>query len=50
MYGSIILNLDMDRGELSVSSPGYFILSERAPGTHWKGAWVDAAIGLDSMK
>jgi hypothetical protein len=44
-----ILNLGT-RGELSASRPDRFTSKERAPGTHWIGAWVGPTAGLDTVK
>jgi hypothetical protein len=39
----------LDGGEWSVSRPGRFIPSERAPGTHWIGGWVGPRAVLDAV-
>jgi hypothetical protein len=38
-----------DGGEWSVSRPGRFIPTERAPGTLWIGGWVVTRAGLDAV-
>jgi hypothetical protein len=35
-------------GEWSDSRPGRFTPGERAPGTHWRGGWVDLKAGLEA--
>jgi hypothetical protein len=37
-------------GEWSSSRPGSIIPRERAPGTHWIGAWVGPRAGMDEME
>jgi hypothetical protein len=39
----------LDGSEWSASRPGRFTLRERAPGTHWIGAWVGFTAGLDTV-
>jgi hypothetical protein len=39
----------LDRGEWSVSRPGRFTPSERAPGTHWIRSWVDPGAGPNAV-
>jgi hypothetical protein len=41
--------IDPVGGEWSTSRPGRFTAGERAPGTHWRGGWVDLRAGLDDF-
>jgi hypothetical protein len=53
VYGGVVVQIDvfltpaLVGGEWSASHPGRFTPEERAPGTHWKGGWVDPRTGLD---
>jgi hypothetical protein len=50
MYSSThTLTSPLDGGEWSASRPGRFTLRERAPGTHWRGGWVDPRAVLDAV-
>jgi hypothetical protein len=46
----IFLTLALAGGEWSVLGPGRFTPTERAPGTHWIGGWVDPRAGLDDVE
>jgi hypothetical protein len=35
--------------ERSASRKGRYTPGERAPGTHWRGGWVDPRAGLDDV-
>jgi hypothetical protein len=50
MYRSTFLDLALVGGEWSTSRPGRFTPGERAPGTHWRGRWVDLRAGLDDLE
>jgi hypothetical protein len=39
----------LDGGEWSASRLSRFTLTERAPGTHWIGGWVDPRAVLDAV-
>jgi hypothetical protein len=45
-----MLDLPTGEEEWSVSRPGYIILRERAPGTHWIGGLVSTPTGLDAVE
>jgi hypothetical protein len=45
----IFLTSALAGGEWSASRPSCFTLGERAPGTHWRGGWVDPRAGLDDV-
>jgi len=44
-----ILDLALDGGDWSDSRPGRFTPTERDPGTHWIGGWVDPRACLDAV-
>jgi hypothetical protein len=44
------LSSALDGGKWSASRPGRFTPRERAPGTHWIGAWVGPTAGLDFVE
>jgi hypothetical protein len=46
----IFLTLALVEGQWSTSRPSRFTPGERAPGTHWKGGWVDLRAGLDDLE
>jgi hypothetical protein len=46
----IFLTSALVGGEWSASRPGRFIPTERVPGTHWIGGWVDPRAGLDDVE
>jgi hypothetical protein len=50
VYIHVFLTSALVGGEWSASHPGHFIPGERAPGTHWKGGWVDSRAGLDDVE
>jgi hypothetical protein len=51
MYGStFFLTSALVRGERSASRPDRFTPEEKAPGTHWKGGWVNPRAGLDHVE
>jgi hypothetical protein len=50
VYIHIFLTSALAGDEWSASLPGRFTPGERAPGTHWKGGWVDPRAGLDDVK
>jgi len=41
------LTLALDGGEWSVSHPSHFTPGERAPDTHWIGAWIGPRSSLE---
>jgi hypothetical protein len=49
-YIHIFLTSALAGGEWSASRPGCFIPWERAPGTHWIGAWVGPRAGFDNVE
>jgi hypothetical protein len=46
----VFLTSALDGIEWSASRTGRFTPGERAPGTHWIGAWVGPRAGLDNME
>jgi hypothetical protein len=50
VYIDIFLTSSLVGGEWSTSRPGRFTPGERAPGTHWRGGWVDLRAGLDDLE
>jgi hypothetical protein len=46
----VFLTSALVEGEWSASRPGHFNPGERAPGTHWRGGWVDPITGLDDVE
>jgi hypothetical protein len=45
----VLLTSALDGDEWSLSLPGRFTPSERAPGTHWIGGWVDPRATLNAL-
>jgi hypothetical protein len=50
VYVHIFLTSALAGGEWSTSRPGRFTPGERAPGTHWRGGWMDLRAGLDDLE
>jgi hypothetical protein len=50
VYIHTFLTTALAGGEWSASRPGCSTAGERAPGTHWKGGWVDPRAGLDDVE
>jgi hypothetical protein len=50
IYTQVFLTSALDGDQWSASLPDPFIPGERAPGTHWIGAWVGPRAGLDDME
>jgi hypothetical protein len=50
VYIHIFLTSALVGREWSTSRPGRFTPGERAPGTHWRGGWVDLRDGLDDLE
>jgi hypothetical protein len=50
VYIHVFLTSAVVGGEWSASRPGSFTPGDRAPGTHWIGAWVGARTGLDAVE
>jgi hypothetical protein len=46
----IFLTSAVVRGEWSTSRPAALPPGERAPGTHWRGGWVDLRAILDDLE
>jgi hypothetical protein len=45
----VFLSSALVGGEWSASRPCHLIPGERAPGTHWTGAWVGPTAGVEDM-
>jgi hypothetical protein len=50
VYTNVFLATALVGGEWSASRNGRFTPGEIAPGTHWRGGWVDPRAGLDGME
>jgi hypothetical protein len=46
----IFLTSALVGGVCPTSRPGRFTPGEKAPGTHWRGGWVDPRAGLDDLE
>jgi hypothetical protein len=50
VYIHIFLTSALAGGKWSASRADRFTPGERAPGTHWKGGWVNPRAGLDDVE
>jgi hypothetical protein len=46
----VLLTSEVERGEWSALHPGHFTPRERAPSTHWIGAWVGPRASMDAVE